>query len=333
MYHPPVRCAVTGANGFVGSHLVDRLLELGHQVRVLARPTADLRWIRDNVVEVVQGSLADPEALRRTFEGCELVFHVAGATTARDPAEFYQVNRDGTARAVAACLEAAPRAQRFLLVSSIAAVGPGQGDDPMDEDAVPHPVNHYGRSKLAGEQVVRAAADRLPLSIVRPGAIYGPRDTDVLLLLKLAALGFRVHVGIARRLLNFGHVHDVVSGILLAATRPQGLGEIFNVGDVANYTLADVGRTMAQVMGQGRAWPLWLPLSLAYGVGAASGAVARLRQTRPTLNVDRIRLLTARNWTMDVSKARRLLDYVPRFDLRQGLASTVEWCKEQGWLR
>jgi len=328
-----MRCAVTGGNGFVGSHLVDRLLEDGHQVRVLVRPTADLRWIRDTVVEVVQGSVADHDALCRTFDGCDLVFHVAGVTTAREPEEFYRVNRDGTARAVRACLEAAPGVRRFVLVSSVAAVGPGRDDAPLNEEASPRPVNHYGRSKLAGEEVARAEAPRLPLTIIRPGAIYGPRDTDVLVLLKVAALGFRVHVGIARRQLNFCHVHDVVSGILLAASRPEALGETFNIGDTTNYTLADVGRTMARVMGRNDAWPVWLPLSLAYGVGAASGAVARLRQTRPTLNIDRIRLLTARNWTMDLNKARGRLGFAPRFDLERGLADTVVWCREQGWLK
>jgi len=328
-----MRCGVTGASGFVGSNLVDLLLEQGHQVRILARPTADLRWIRDTVVEVVQGSLADADALRSTFDRCDLVFHVAGVTTARTCEEFYRVNRDGTRQAVQACLEAAPGLRRFVLISSIAAVGPGGDDRPLDEAVDPHPVNHYGRSKLAGELQARAVGDRLPLTVVRPGAIYGPRDTDVLVLLKVAALGFRVHIGLARRLLNFCHVSDVVRGTLLAATRPEGLGQTFNIGDLANYDLAQVGCTMARVMGRPKAWPVWLPISVAYGMGAASGAIARLRQTRPTLNVDRIRLLTARNWTMDVGKAGDLLGYTPSYDLERGLGHTVRWCREAGWLR
>jgi len=234
---------------------------------------------------------------------------------------------------VHACLEAAPTVQRFVLVSSIAAVGPGRDDAPLDETAEPHPINHYGRSKLAGEQAARALADRLPLTVIRPGAIYGPRDADVLVLLKVAALGFSVHVGLARRLLNFCHVFDVVRGTLLAATDPHGVDQTFNIGDVDNHDLSDVGQTMARVTGRRKPWPVWLPVSLAYGVGAASGAIARLRHTRPTLNVDRIRLLTARNWSMDVSKARQLLGYQPAHDLERGLTQTVSWCREVGWLR
>ena len=151
-----MQCAVTGANGFVGSHLVDHLLRGGHRVRVLARPGADLRWIRDPMVEVVQGSVADREALCRTFDGCELVFHLAGVTSARSIQELYRVNRDGARHAAHACLEAAPRVRRFVLMSSIAAVGPGDPDRAIDETTTPRPVNHYGRSKLAGEEQARA---------------------------------------------------------------------------------------------------------------------------------------------------------------------------------
>jgi nucleoside-diphosphate-sugar epimerase len=325
-------CGVTGANGFVGSHMVDHLLREGHQVRVLVRPTADLRWIRDPVVEVVQGSVSEREALCRTFDGCDLVFHIAGVTSAHVPEEFYRVNRDGTRRAVAACLEAAPRARRFVLMSSIAAVGPGSKGAAIDEAAGPHPINHYGRSKLAGEEQARAVGDRLPLTIVRPGAIYGPRDRDVLTLLKVATLGFRVHVGLARRELNFCHVGDVVQGTLLAASRDEGRGETFNIGDINNYQLSEVGQTMARVMGRQSTLPVWLPLSLAYGVGAAGGVVSRLRRTRPKLNLDRIRLLTARNWKMDVGKARRLLGFSPRHTLEAGLEETVAWYRRNGWL-
>ena len=328
-----MRCAVTGANGFVGSHLVDRLVQDGHQVRVLARPTADLRWLQDDVVEVVQGSLSEPEALRRVFRDCDLVFHIAGVTAARTSELFYRVNRDGTRLAVEACLEAAPDLRRFVLMSSIAAVGPGAGEQPIDEQVGPHPVNHYGRSKLAGEEQAKAAGARLPLAIVRPGAIYGPRDVDVLTMLKVAALGFRVHVGLARRAHNFCHVSDVVQGTILAATRSEAVGETFNIGDLTNYPLPEVGQIMARIMGRGRALPIWLPLSIAYGVGAASGMVARLRRSRPSLNVDRIKLLTARNWTMDVSKAQRMLGYQPRYTLESGLTDTVAWCREAGWLK
>jgi nucleoside-diphosphate-sugar epimerase len=326
-------CGITGANGFVGSHMVEHLLQQGHQVRVLARPTADLRWIQDTVVEVVQGSVSERDALCRTFDGCDLVFHFAAVTSANVPEQFYRVNRDGTRLAVEACLEAAPRARRFVLMSSIAAVGPGSRGEAIDEATRPHPINHYGRSKLAGEKQARAAGDKLPLTIVRPGAIYGPRDADVLTLLKVATLGFRVHVGLARRELNFCHVSDVAQGTMLAACRDEGLGETFNIGDVTNYQLSEVGQAMARVMGRQSTLPVWLPLSVAYGVGAAGGVVSRLRRARPKLNVDRIRLLTARNWTMDVGKARRRLGFKPEHTLETGLAQTAAWYRKMGWLK
>jgi nucleoside-diphosphate-sugar epimerase len=329
-----MRCAVTGANGFVGSHLVDRLVAEGHQVSVLVRPTADLRWLGSgDRIKVVHGSVGDPDALDRCFDGCDWVFHLAGVTSSTSAEEFHRVNSQGTRAAAEACLRAAPTASRFVLVSSLAAVGPGRDGVPLDETCEPRPVNHYGRSKLAGEREAEALADRLPLCIVRPGGIYGPRDRDVVVLLKLAQKGFRIRVGLASRAINFCHVSDVVSGILLAAERDEARDQVFNIGDPDNYQLDEVSRIMVQVLGGGRGFPLWLPVSVAYALGASAGVAARFTKGRPTLTLDRIRLLTARNWMMDVDKARRLLGYQPRYNLRAGVAHTIEWCREQGWLR
>jgi nucleoside-diphosphate-sugar epimerase len=124
----------------------------------------------------------------------------------------------------------------------------------------------------------------------------------------------------------------VVSGILLAAARDEALGELFNIGDVANHELGELQRILARVMGARARIPLWLPVSLAYGAAAGGGAIARVQGGRPALNLDRIRLFTARNWTMDVGKAQRMLGYAPSFDLASGLADTVRWCREMGWL-
>jgi nucleoside-diphosphate-sugar epimerase len=328
-----MRCAITGANGFVGSHLAERLVEQGHEVRALVRATSDLSWLGDLPLELIEGDLHDGEALRRAFEGCELVFHLAGVTSASKREAFFSANVDGARNAAQACLDAAGQTlQRFVLVSSLAASGPGVDDAPVTETSEGHPVNWYGESKLAGEREVQALSPRLPLTIVRPGAIYGPRDKDHLGLIKAAAWGLRVKLGLGRRAYNFCHVDDVVSATLLAATRKEALGETFLVGDVDNYTLTEVGEILVRLLRGGGGVTIWLPVPLAYGAGALGGLAARIRGGRPDLNLDRLRLFAARNWTMDVKKARRKLGYAPRFVLEAGMANTIAWYREVGWL-
>lgn len=326
-------CAVTGANGFVGSHLVQRLEREGHRVRALVRPTADLTWLQGSSAELVQGGLEDRAALRRIFTGCDWIFHLAGLTSTLRRDDFFRVNAEG-ARAVAeACLEAAPGARRFVLMSTLAVMGPGKEGRPISEADETRPVNWYGESKLEGERQVRALAPELPLTIVRPGAVYGPRDTDNLPLMQLAAKGLRLAVGLSKRLVNFCHVDDVVSGALLAADKEAALGETLLLGDVENYTLSAAGKIMVQALHGGEGVPLWLPASVAYGAGAVGGLAARFSKKRPTLTLDRIRLFLGRNWAVDVTKAQKLLGYQPRFDLASGVAQTYGWYREQGWVR
>jgi dihydroflavonol-4-reductase len=327
----PLRCAVTGGNGFVGSHLIDRLLANGHPVTALLRKTADRRWLEGKPVRIVEGDVEDGAALEEAFASADLVFHLAGLTSATSREAFLRVNAGGARRAAEAALRATPRMRRFVLVSSMAAIGPGAGEAPLDETTPEAPINGYGESKLEAERAVRSLAPALPLAIVRPGAIYGPRDRDMLILLKLAAAGFRVKVGLARRTLNFGYVEDVVEGIVLAATRPEALGETFLIGAAENHSLLEAGRLMVQATrGRGSGATLWLPVSVAYAAGALNGAFARLSRGRPTLNIDRIRLLTARNWSMNIGKARRLLGYEPRFGLVDGAAKTWTWHRGEG---
>lgn len=326
-------CAITGANGFVGSHLVDRLVAEGHQVCALVRATSDLQWLKNKPVTLIKGDLDDAQALKQAFTGVSVVFHVAGVVNSLDSDTFFRVNAEGTRKVAEACLEVNPKLSRFVLVSSQSVVGPNPGGTPMNEEIPCRPINLYGKSKLAGEEAARKLMPALPLSIIRPGPIYGPRDREALALIQMAAKGFHVKVGLARRMCNFCHVEDVVTSLMLAATREEALGETFLISDTQNYTVQESGRIMSAALRDGRkSFPLWLPVSVAYAAGAVSGAIGRLRHVTPDLNLDRVRMLTARGWAMDTSKAQKLLGYTPQYDLASGVVQTVKWCKEHGWM-
>jgi nucleoside-diphosphate-sugar epimerase len=183
-----LKALVTGATGFVGSHLVERLLGAGMEVACLMRPTSPPRRTALDGLDVERriAALDDPDALARAVRGVDYVFHAAGLTRARTLAEYQAVNADGTGRLLEALLAEGAALRRFVYVSSLAAAGPARSPEPPDESAEPHPADDYGASKLAGEHVVLEHANRLPVTIVRPPAVYGPRDANFLPLFRLA---------------------------------------------------------------------------------------------------------------------------------------------------
>jgi nucleoside-diphosphate-sugar epimerase len=190
-----MRALVTGGQGFVGSHLCERLVAQGHCVRVLARPSSDLRHLSGIEVEVVRADVTEPAGLPSAVAGCDVVFHVAGALKGLRERDFFRVNADGTRNLVGAAVVAEPRLARFVYVSSLAAAGPSPGGStPRTEEMPPEPLTWYGRSKLAGERAVRAVAG-LNWTIVRPAIVFGPREHDLLRYFRLARRGCLPVVG------------------------------------------------------------------------------------------------------------------------------------------
>ncbi|UCB52931.1 MAG: NAD-dependent epimerase/dehydratase family protein, partial [Candidatus Zixiibacteriota bacterium] len=227
---------VTGANGFVGSHLAEGLLERGYRVRCLVRKTSDLRWLSGLEVEYFYGDVADKESLKGVCGNVDLVFHAAGLTSARSRKEYLRANAEGTRNLVEVCLEQNPKLQRFVYVSSQAAVGPGVDERPLDETAPSRPITDYGESKLEGERIVLEHVSQLPVTVVRPPAVYGPRDTDVLGFFKVASRGFRVSFGKGESFLSLVYVKDLVDGIIRAAENPKSLGQTYFIADDKVYS-------------------------------------------------------------------------------------------------
>src|SRR5262245_6007421 len=206
------RVLVTGASGFVGSHVAENLASVGWRVRCLLRPTSSRRWLTRADYEFALGDVNDLHGIPEALEGMDAVVHAAGLTNALHPDEYFQVNAEGTLRLWMAAEQA--KVKRFVLISSIAAAGPGRGGEPQDETARPHPVSAYGKSKLAAEKAVLTTGGPVEPIVVRPPTVYGPHDDDILIMALLAKRGWFPLVG-ARRL-SLVHALDLAEGIRLA---------------------------------------------------------------------------------------------------------------------
>ncbi len=323
------RALVTGASGFVGSHLVDCLLRRGYEVTCLLRSTSNRQWLAGKPVRLVDCELlGNHSELRRVVSRQGVVFHVAGAVRALGYAGFLRVNADATEELLRACTEAEESPQRFVLVSSVAACGPGSGGEPISERSAAAPVSEYGRSKLEAERRAARFANAVKLVIVRPTAIYGPRDRETLPLFRLARRGILPAFAGKEQVHNLCYVEDIAEGIALAGEAPVDSGDVFLLGAAEEHTMEQLAQILCRQFGRG-ATLLPMPHAVLYSVAGVSEAVARLIRRPAMLNRQKVQELVA-SWRLDISAARKRLGYEPHWSLEQGVTDTVSWYRNHG---
>jgi nucleoside-diphosphate-sugar epimerase len=327
-----MKVLLTGANGFVGSHLLDQLVTRGTPTAVLLRPGADRRLVEAQLphAEVRLGSITEPATLAPALREITHVIHCAGRTKAHRVADFYHTNELGTRHLVEAVNRASPAVQRLVLVSSLAAAGPATVAAPSREADPPNPVSDYGRSKLAGERVVQGES-RAPWVILRPPAVYGPRDSDFLQLFKAVRAHVLPRFGGGRQPLSLVQVEDLAAATRVALEHPAAVGRIFNVAADERVTVAGLGRIIAEALGT---WtvPLPLPFWGLWLVCVAQEIGGRVRDRPTILSRQKYREARAAGWVCDVRRLREELGVVCRLGVREGVARTLTWYRQQGWL-
>jgi nucleoside-diphosphate-sugar epimerase len=332
------RYFITGANGFVGSHVVQELLNQGHQVVCLVRDIARGDGLRKLGALLCLGSLDDLPSIEQEVAQADYVLHVAGIIKTFQQSEFYAINAKATMQLAAACAMAA-EPPTMVYVSSLAAVGPSPTTQALRENDPVAPVSEYGRSKLAGEDFLKQYAQQIPISIIRPPMVLGPGDRVSLELFKSIAR-YHVHAmpGWGKSLYSWVDVRDLVSAILLVAHQgervvPQQLGAgIYHVNNVERVTYAQLGSDAATALGN----PWYLPLPLAnfalrWAAKMSESNAAKRGNEIPFLNRDKAHEITAQHWICDATKLQQL-GFQPAATPSERLKSTVAWYRQQGWL-
>jgi nucleoside-diphosphate-sugar epimerase len=276
---------------------------------------------------LVAGGLEDDAALAALVRGRDVVFHVAGVVAARSAADFTRANRDG-ARRVA---EAARRegVARFVLVSSLAVTGPSPRGGVVDERSLPRPLTAYGHSKRAGEEAVRATG--VPLTIVRPPAVYGPRDRAFLTLFQAARRGIVPLLGTGDQAVTLVHVRDLAAALLAAATSAATLGGVYHAGHETPATQRALAQAVGRAVGRDVRC-VRVPAPLVGATLGVHGLVARLLGGAPLLDGDKARELLASGWVCSSAALRRDAGWVAETALDEGLAGTARAYRDAGWL-
>jgi nucleoside-diphosphate-sugar epimerase len=322
---------VTGATGFVGSHLVDQLIERGKSVRCLVRQSSKLRYLKHPNIELVYGGLDESTDWEAALADVDTIYHVAGTTFARRAKDYFTVNHQGTEAVLAQALKRRDEIKKFVHISSLAAVGPGPDGKPVNEDTLPSPITPYGRSKLLGEEAAHAVADLLPVTIVRPPAVYGPRDYGIFEFFKAVKGGMFPMIGRNDKRVSLVHVRDLADGIILAGESEVSAGRTYFISSEDDYSMRAVADLIAALMRR-RLRSFAIPRSVAYGVALAAEAGAALMRRPPVINRDKVTDLSQTSWTCSIERARSELGYNPRMPLEEGLRETLEWYKAEGWL-
>jgi nucleoside-diphosphate-sugar epimerase len=325
-----VNVLLTGASGFVGSHVLDCLVQRGIPVRALLRGSSSRRFIGQHLPElqICEGTIDQPGPLASAMKGVTHVIHCAGLVKALRIREFYAANQLGTRHVVAAANAAGVR--RLVHVSSLAAAGPGTAAQPARESDVPRPVSEYGRSKLAGEQEV-AEHCTTEFVILRPPAVYGPRDGEFLRLFKSVNSGILPDVGCGRQPLSLVFVEDLARVIVDCLDHPRAPGKVFFVANPEIQTAGQFGALVAKEL-QRRPLRIPLPVPLLWPVCWGQELISRLTRRANVLSAQKYAELRAPGWVCDGSRLKGELGLECPTALAEGVRRTAVSYRQDGWL-
>ncbi len=328
-----MKVLVTGATGFIGSHVADKLLAKGYYVRCIARKTSNLRWLDGKNFEIVEASLDNPESLIKAVEGVDYVYHVAGLTFARNYEEFLKGNRDATANLISVVEKHAPNIKRFLFVSSQTVVGPAKSlYEPVDETTPRNPITSYGRSKKEAEDVVLSYKDKIPFTIVRAPAVYGPRDTAIYDIFRTVKMGLGTMVGFRDKYISLIHSEDLSRGIIEAAESEKTKDEIYFVSSEEFYTWKQLINIIAEKMNKKFVLKIRLPHFIVLTVAAISEFLGKFSDKPPVFNYEKGIDFIQDYWICSTEKAKRDFGYRQMMSIEDGMQNTIEWYKQNKWL-
>ncbi len=320
-----MRALITGGTGFIGSHLAEGLIKKGFDVVCLVRDRTNIKYLQGMKVSLLEGDCENLQSLGVIEDNYDYVFHLAGLTKALNAEAFYSANAKATENLIEVVSKKSGRLRRFVYISSLAAVGPSKKGTPLSEDCEPSPVSDYGKSKLKGEQIVYAKKGALPITIIRPPAVYGPRDRDLLVFFKMIKKGVSFCWGQAHY--SFIYIDDLINGIILSTLHDGAKGEIFFLSDGNIYSHEQVADAIAHALGK-RPIRVRVPEFLMDLIAS----FAQRTKGAGIINTDKIRELKERQWICYNKKAVDILGFEPQTDIREGAQWTANWYRQQQWI-
>ncbi len=328
---------ITGASGFIGSFLVEKGLELGHQIYAAVRKTSNTQYISDERVNLIYLELHNAESMQQQFlqlkeDGIvfDYIIHNAGATKVIKPADFYRINNQYTQNLMQALVAADVVPMKFIFMGSLAAYGPGvDANTPVSPASKPSPVTEYGRSKLAAENYL-FGQDKIPFLVFRPTGVYGPREMNYYDYIKTINKKLEVYIGSSKQQLSFIYVKDLVALIYQSLDTPI-VNKAYFVTDGKGYSTKEFAEIVKLKLNK-KTVRLVIPKFVVKGIAIVAETYAKLRKTTSILNRDKYYELTATNWLCDATTTFEDFNFTPQYDLTKGVNETIDWYRTNQWL-
>jgi len=327
------RVLITGASGFVGYHLIAAALDSNLEVFAAVRPSSDIQHLKEFDIQYTSLNFNDVTALQKELEEKKYsyIIHASGTTKAKNKEEYNKVNAGYTKNLALAAINADIQLEKFVFVSSLAAMGPLTDLNARIEDhSVAHPVTNYGESKLLAEQYL-SEIKGLPLIVIRPTAVYGPREKDIFILLQTINKGLEPHIGKFRQQISFIYVKDLAK-IIIKSLFSDVTNRQYNVSDGDIYDRYALAEGVKKALKNKRTLKFHLPVSAVSALAALMERLYRNSSASPALNKEKMNELTAINWACNIDGAVAELGFHPEYKLESGLAETIGWYKENKWL-
>jgi nucleoside-diphosphate-sugar epimerase len=325
-----MKVAITGGSGFIGSHLVERLVSEGHNVKALVRKSSDTKLLETLGVKLVYGNVTKQASVERLVKDADVVYHIAGKVYMGSKHEFWNTNVRGTENMLAACLGRS--INRFVYTSSIGVMGSIR-DPPADETYVYNPRSPYDKSKCEAEKTALwyFREKDVPVTIVRPTVVYGPRNMYLLRLYDWIQRRDFPLIGSMDNLMHPCYIENCIKGIMLAGEKPKATGEIYIIGDEKPVSWRVYVNAIAEALGvnpPSRHVPVWVIKTVA----GLSELKSWMFGSAPFLTRYWVEEIT-KNFAYSITKAKNKLSYNPKISLKEGISRTIDWYRQNGFLR
>lgn len=325
------RVLITGASGFVGYHLINEALSANFEVFAAVRKSSNVSHLDGLPVNFTDLTYNDSAALVKEMREKQYTYiiHAAGVTRARTVEEYNTINADYTFNLAKAAVDSGINLKKFVLVSSLAAIGPlSDINGVIDEDTRPRPITAYGASKLLAEEKLKTITN-LNYTILRPTAVYGPRDTGIFIFFKQLSKRIEAYISRDEQKLSFIYVTDLAKACVKALT--NGEKKAYNLSDGKSYSKYELGNETRFALNV-KTFKFHISVNLMKIVASMAEKVSNLKGEAPILNREKLTELTAVSWICSIEQAKKDIGFDPQIDLHHGVAETIRWYKQNKWL-
>ena len=326
-----MKIGITGASGFIGSHLLEFLVNSGHEITCLLRNTTNSRWVEHVNFNRIAGDLNNIDGLREFVSSNDIIFHCAGKTKSPNRAGFYETNVVGTQNLIKAAAEYNSNLRHFIYLSSQEVAGEVNDDIPINETKLLRPVTMYGKSKAESEEILESYKDKLPITILRPAPVYGPRDKDVLVFFRLVSRGIEPRFPVESKI-SVIYIENLINALNLVMNNKKTFGKQYYVADDGYFTWTEMSRLIKDETGN-KTRPFYFPRWMIKAASCFSKFTAKMFGIVPALNSEKLKVLMLKNLMVDTTSLKMDIGIFSITDIHSAVQTTYNWYKAFGWLK